>query len=86
MYSLRHTFAADLATKGFSLEHIGALLGQRDPRSTKIYAHLMPAATDGIVQALSVPAPWGRESGPDAKVLRFVPREALSTEDEHAAQ
>jgi hypothetical protein len=39
-HDLRHTFASHLAMRSVSLETIGALLGHKDPKMTKRYAHL----------------------------------------------
>ena len=57
-YSLRHTFASDLASAGVPLTKIAALLGHTDLRSTQCYAHLMPAALDGVVANLDLPDAW----------------------------
>jgi integrase len=43
-YDLRHTFASHLAMRGVPLETIGALLGHKDPKMTKRYAHLSPTS------------------------------------------
>ncbi len=57
-YSLRHTFASDLASAGVPLTKIGKLLGHTDLRSTQCYAHLMPTALDGVVAELHLPEAW----------------------------
>jgi integrase len=43
-HDLRHTFAGYLAMRGVPLEIIGALLGHKDPKMTRRYAHLSPAS------------------------------------------
>jgi integrase len=57
-YSLRHTFASDLASAGVPLTKIAKLLGHTDLRSTQCYAHLMPTALDGVVGELHLPEAW----------------------------
>lgn len=39
-HSLRHSTASNLAIKGVSLYHIGAILGHAESRTTQVYAHL----------------------------------------------
>lgn len=39
-HDLRRTLGSYLAIRGFSLEYIGKILGQLDPRSTQVYARL----------------------------------------------
>ena len=52
MYSLRHTFAADLITAGRPIREVAALLGNT-PRTCELhYAHLMPGRTAEAVKAL----------------------------------
>lgn len=51
-HDLRHTFASHLAMRGQPLETIGALLGHKDPKMTKRYAHLSPASLKAAVNAL----------------------------------
>jgi integrase len=48
----RHTFASHLAMAGVPLEIIGALLGHKDPKMTKRYAHLSPASLRAAVTTL----------------------------------
>jgi site-specific recombinase XerD len=43
-HDLQHTFASHLAIRGVPLETIGTLLGHKDPKLTKRYAHLLPAS------------------------------------------
>jgi integrase len=40
IHDLRHTYASQLASAGFSLPVIGALLGHTQPITTARYAHL----------------------------------------------
>jgi integrase len=51
-HDLRHTFASHLAIRGVPLETIGALLGHKDPKMTKRYAHLSPTTLKQAVHAL----------------------------------
>ena len=78
-YSLRHTFAADLASAGVPLEKIGKLMGHTDPRTTAGYAHLRPEALTGVVERLSVPQPWAplgvTSKAPTAPALGLVPKD-----------
>jgi integrase len=82
-YSLRHTFGADLASAGISLEKIGKLMGHTDPRTTAIYAHIRPEALSGVVERLKLPDEW-RPLGvvahhPGSSRLSLVPDEAAAT-------
>ncbi len=43
-HKFRHTFASFMISSGATLDEVGEMLGQSDPRSTKIYAHMMPHA------------------------------------------
>ena len=40
MHALRHTFASALLNAGYSLDHVGALLGHAAPAITARYAHM----------------------------------------------
>jgi integrase len=57
-YSLRHTFAAKLASLGAPLQAIGQQMGHSDVRTTQRYAHLMPGALTGVVHALTIGDEW----------------------------
>jgi len=58
MYSLRHTFAADLITAGRPIQEVAALLGNT-PRTCELhYAHLMAGRTAEAVNALKAVKPW----------------------------
>jgi integrase len=74
-YSLRHTFASDLASAGVPLNKIAALLGHTDLRSTQCYAHLTPTALDGVVANVRLPDAWcigGAQSNTKAHGLTLV--------------
>jgi integrase len=51
-HDLRHTFASHLAMRGVPLEIIGTLLGHKDPKMTKRYAHLSPTSLKAAVATL----------------------------------
>jgi integrase len=51
-HDLRHTHASHLAMAGVPLETIGALLGLKDPKMTRRYAHLSPASLKAAVATL----------------------------------
>jgi integrase len=51
-HDLRHTFGSHLTMRGVPLETIGALLGHKDPKMTKRYAHLSPASLKEAVSTL----------------------------------
>ena len=57
-YSLRHTFASMLASKGVPLQAIAQLMGHLDVRTTQRYAHLMPGALSGEVNKLIIDDEW----------------------------
>lgn len=47
-HSLRHSFATHLMEQGVDRQHIQALLGHRDPKSTEIYLHVSNKSLMGI--------------------------------------
>jgi integrase len=51
-HDLRHTCASHLAMRGQPLETIGVLLGHKDPKMTKRYAHLSPTSLKAAVTTL----------------------------------
>ena len=58
IYSLRHTFAADLITAGRPIQEVAALLGN-SPRTCELhYAHLMPGRTAEAVKSIKAIEPW----------------------------
>ncbi len=65
-HSLRHTAASWLVSRGVLLRLVQDVLGHSSIRSAEIYSHLLPGATDLIVEALDGirdPAPRPR-TGP----------------------
>lgn len=67
-HDLRHTFASHLAMRGQPLETIGTLLGHKDPKMTKRYAHLSPASLKAAVTTLQdLPVGTKREHTPETK-------------------
>lgn len=74
IYSLRHTFAADLITAGRSIQEVAALLGN-SPRTCELhYAHLMPGKTAEAVKALKAIEPWPTDQ--PAKVEEQIDKSA----------
>lgn len=56
-YSMRHTFASDLATAGASMAQIASLLGNT-PRTAELhYAHLQPGRTAQVVKVIKAIEP-----------------------------
>jgi integrase len=67
-HDLRHTFASHLAMRGVPLEIIGALLGHKDPKMTKRYAHLSPTSLQTAVTTLhDLPMGTKREQALETK-------------------
>jgi integrase len=52
-HDLRHTCASHLAMEGIDLHTVGTVLGHRDPKSTRRYAHLSRAHTAAAMARLS---------------------------------
>ena len=50
---LRHTFASNLVMRGALLNVLQELLGHRDIKTTMVYAHLVPSAKRGTIDALN---------------------------------
>jgi len=75
MYSLRHTFAADLITAGISIQEVAALLGNSTRTCAMHYAHLIPGHTAEAVKTLKAIEPW-----PAAKQVAAV--ESTETTDD----
>jgi integrase len=78
MHDLRHTFASRVVTTGQSLYTTGELLGHRDPKTTKRYAHLAPRHLRAAIDAIE-PKPEASNapsSPPSAASPGAAPREA----------
>lgn len=58
IYSLRHTFAADLVSAGRPMQEVAALLGNSTRVCELHYGHLMPGRTAEAVKALRGVQPW----------------------------
>mgnify|MGYP002348881061 FL=1 len=52
IHKLRHTFASKLVMAGESLYTVEKLLGDTDPKTTQIYAHLSPDHLRGAVDKI----------------------------------
>lgn len=57
-YSLRHTFAADLLTRGAQLKDVADILGNSVRTAETHYAHLHPGRTAEVVSVLRAVQPW----------------------------
>jgi integrase len=69
IYSLRHTFAADLVTAGRPMQEVAALLGNSVRVCEMHYGHLMPGRTAEAVQALSAVRPWAASGAPTKEAV-----------------
>ena len=58
-HCLRHSFATHLMEQGVERQHIQALLGHRDPKSTEVYLHISNKSLMGIQ------SPFDRKEGAD---------------------
>lgn len=72
-HALRHTFATHLVSNGRTLEEVGELLGHSNPKTTKIYAHLMPQALNSAIKSLP-PLSSTFPPGSKARGLSKVPQ------------
>lgn len=59
IYSLRHSFAADLISAGKSLQEVAQLLGNSVRVCEMHYGHLRPDVTRQTVRVLHAVRPWG---------------------------
>lgn len=66
IYSLRHSFAADLVSAGRPMQEVAALLGNSVRVCEMHYGHLMPGRTAHAVQVLRAVQPWGQAEAPVA--------------------
>ena len=74
VHDLRHSFASQLASSGFSLPVIGALLGHSQPATTARYAHLFDEvtrqATERVGAAIAGNGKPSAEIVPHRKMMR----------------
>jgi integrase/recombinase XerD len=54
-HSLRHTFAMKAVEKGATFPELQALMGQRDPESTKRYLHPLGSVRKGVLADYDLP-------------------------------
>jgi integrase len=73
LHDCRHTTGSGLVQAGVPLAEVGQLLGHRDLRSTRRYAHLAPENLRSAIQKLEQ---W--QEGPTNAVGNFVGRRRLS--------
>jgi integrase len=62
VHRLRHTFCSHLSMRGAPARAIQELAGHQDLATTQRYMHLSPAAIDGAIRLLDMPA-IGRGNG-----------------------
>jgi integrase len=67
-HDLRHSFASELVSAGFSLPLIGQLLGHSRPDTTARYSHLYDEAQRVAVERVGARI-IGNSDGPEAKVI-----------------
>ena len=60
-HCLRHTFCSHLAMRGAPVISIKELAGHANLKTTMKYMHLTPAALEGAIRLLELPAPHGRD-------------------------
>jgi integrase len=82
IHDLRHTTGSALVQAGVPLYEVGQLLGHRDPRSTRRYAHLAPDNLRSAIRALErwqgAAANAASETAPGAAVVNPVVNRPLS--------
>lgn len=64
IYSLRHTFAADLVSAGKPLQEVAHLLGNSVRVCEMHYSHLRPGVTRETVKVLRAVQPWATPTEP----------------------
>lgn len=57
LHDLRHSTASELVNAGIDLFTVGAVLGHKDPRSTKRYSHLTHQTLAGAIQQIGRKSP-----------------------------
>jgi integrase len=77
IHDLRHSFASELVSAGFSLPLIGALLGHSQISTTQRYSHLYPDAQRVAVERVGARIGGNdRGGGPEAEVVPLKERTA----------
>jgi len=66
LHTCSHTFASKLVNAGVSLYVVGCLLGHKDGRATRRYAHLSPGAMRDAVALLTQKGPERAPEGTPA--------------------
>jgi integrase len=71
IHDLRHSFASELVSAGYSLPMIGSLLGHRNPATTARYSHLYRDARREAVERVGVTfVNAGKEAPPPTPIRR----------------
>lgn len=61
IHDLRHSAASEMVNAGVDLYTVGAVLGHKDPRSTKRYAHLATTTLADAVQKIGKSSPTAKK-------------------------
>jgi integrase len=70
IHDLRHSFASELVSAGYSLPMIGSLLGHRNPSTTNRYAHLYRDARREAVERVGAAVMNAGKEAPEPTPLR----------------
>jgi integrase len=70
IHDLRHSFASELVSAGYSLPLIGSLLGHRNPATTARYSHLYRDARREAVERVGAAVTNAGKEAPEPTPLR----------------